>query len=260
MTAAPVVVVMGTPESEGRARALAAHLGVPVLRAPPDDDGTLLLEVSAERLQLRPSGKGASGPVSLELAGGRVGRRRQEAGLYKTPLARAVGATRAAAPVVVDATAGLGTDSALLAWMGCRVLAVERSPVLAVLWRDALARLHEEAPDVAARLSFEEDDAMRVLARLQREEPRPDVVYLDPMFPPRTKTALVKKEMQILKALHGSSLHPADDEAMALLTVARATARKRVVVKRPQGAAPLSAGVTHAYEGSTTRLDVYRLS
>lgn len=249
-----LVVVSRDPACEARAHELAASLGLPF----PEGvvEGALLLEVTPERLQLRPSGAHGSGPVAIDLSEGTVGRRRREAGLYKTPLARALGVTRARAPFVLDATGGLGTDSGLLAWMGCRVHAVEKSPVLAALWRDALARLERESPEVAARVTFEEADAHDVLTRLQ-EEPaaeRPEVVYLDPMFPARTKSALVKKEMQVLQALHGD---PSDEDATTLLTLARQTATKRAVIKRPRGKPPLLPGVTHAHEGSTTRLDVY---
>lgn len=259
MSASVVVVVARDASCELRAQELSSALGLPLVREQdleearePSEEGALLLEVTPERLQLRPAGKRASGPVSVELSAGNVGRRRREPGLFKTPLARAIGVTRTSAPFVLDATAGLGTDSALLAWMGCRVHAVERNAVLAALWRDALSRLEGEAPDVAARVTFEHADAREVLSRV-----RPDVVYLDPMFPPRGKTALVKKGMQVLHALHGGA---SDDEAEALLAIAKATASKRVVVKRPRGKAPLAPGVTHAREGSTTRLDVYVVS
>ena len=63
---------------------------------------------------------------------------------------------------------------------------------------------------------------------------RPQVVYLDPMFPHRRKKALVKKEMQLLQQLLGEDLDSAD-----LLSAALDTARERVVVKRPRTALPL---------------------
>lgn len=53
------------------------------------------------------------------------------------------------------------------------------------------------------------------------------MVYLDPMFPHRQKSALVKKEMRVFQTLVG-----ADDDADALLAPARRLAKKRVVVKR----------------------------
>jgi 16S rRNA (guanine1516-N2)-methyltransferase len=72
-------------------------------------------------------------------------------------------------------------------------------------------------------------DARQHLAALaQRADERPEVVYLDPMFPPRTKTALVKKDIALLQGLLGSA-----QDFPALLAAALACARHRVVVKRP---------------------------
>lgn len=66
----------------------------------------------------------------------------------------------------------------------------------------------------------------------------PQVIHLDPMFPSRDKSALVKKEMRLFKPLVG-----ADDDAPDLLAAALALATHRVVVKRPRKA-PSIAGAT----------------
>lgn len=59
-------------------------------------------------------------------------------------------------------------------------------------------------------------------------EPMPDVIYLDPMFPPRSKSASVKKDIALLHMLLG-----VEEELPALLATARQCAQFRVVVKRP---------------------------
>jgi len=86
-----------------------------------------------------------------------------------------------------------------------------------------------------------------------QQQPAVDVVYLDPMFPPRDKSALVKKEMRAFHDVVGS-----DDDADALLAPALKLAQKRVVVKRP-GYAGFLAGVapTMAVTGKNNRFDVY---
>lgn len=63
--------------------------------------------------------------------------------------------------------------------------------------------------------------------------PAPDVVYLDPMYPHRQKSALVKKEMRVFQSLVGN-----DDDADSLLIPAMTIAKRRVVVKRPNYASP----------------------
>lgn len=82
-----------------------------------------------------------------------------------------------------------------------------------------------------------------------------DVVYLDPMFPHRDKSALVKKEMQLFRPVVGD-----DPDASALLEAALACARYRVVVKRSRRA-PAIEGVAPGLtlEGKSSRYDVYPL-
>jgi 16S rRNA (guanine1516-N2)-methyltransferase len=81
----------------------------------------------------------------------------------------------------------------------------------------------------------------------------PDVVYLDPMFPHRKKSAAVKKEMRLFQQLLGS-----DDDADLLLEPALTLAKKRVVVKRPSGAPFLANKKPHIEMlGKANRFDVY---
>ncbi|HSB96030.1 MAG TPA: class I SAM-dependent methyltransferase, partial [Spongiibacteraceae bacterium] len=92
---------------------------------------------------------------------------------------------------------------------------------------------------------------------------RPDVIYLDPMFPPSQKSALVKKEMRLFQQLlHRPEAHAtAVDEQQAadeLLRVARRVARIRVVVKRPAKAQFFAASAPdYALSGKAIRFDVY---
>ena len=73
------------------------------------------------------------------------------------------------------------------------------------------------------------------------------------MFPPRSKSALVKKEMRVFHALVGS-----DDDADELLPAALRVARKRVVVKRPRIAPALEgARPSHVLAGKRNRYDIY---
>ena len=81
----------------------------------------------------------------------------------------------------------------------------------------------------------------------------PDVIYLDPMYPSRDKSALVKKDMQILHQLVGH-----DATGAELLSIAVQRAKKRVVVKRPKGA-PLLNTLKPVAEvvSKNTRYDIY---
>jgi 16S rRNA (guanine1516-N2)-methyltransferase len=235
------------------AEALSADLGLPLAGGADRKRFALLLVRTDERLELREVGPGRSGPVYVDFLSGRMGRRRRNVVGAERLLAKAVGFK--GKPVsVVDATAGLGRDAFLLACMGCRVTAVERSPVIAALLADGLRRAAgdpELGGIVGQRLRLVTGDARAVLRGLAEGE-RPDVVYLDPMFPSRQKSAAVKKEMRMCRMVAGD-----DPDAGQLLDVAMTVARNRVVVKRPLRAPALGGKPTVTYKGTTIRYDVH---
>jgi 16S rRNA (guanine1516-N2)-methyltransferase len=201
----------------------------------------------------------------IDFTAGTQAWRRYRGGGGGQAVARAVGVSgglgsgkRGTKPTVIDCTAGLGRDAFQLAALGCRVTMIERNPEVAAALRRALeaAAAHEGTKDVVpALLSLIEGDAREVLARLSSDE-RPDVVYLDPMFPERTKSALVKQEMRVLRTLCGD-----DPDAEALFAAAIKAARRRTVVKRPSHARPLGAAIgvvpAGAVEAAGTRFDIY---
>jgi 16S rRNA (guanine1516-N2)-methyltransferase len=160
-------------------------------------------------------------------------------------------------PTVLDATTGLARDAFLLACLGCTVIAVERSAVLGRLIQDGLERARNsglsELVEVLGRMKFIVDDSRNVLRRWRGE--KPDVVYIDPMYPLEAKRSLAKKEMQICRLLVGD-----DTDSAELLAVARQTARKRVVVKRPRHAPPLAAEPDVQYLSKLVGYDVQYLS
>ena len=166
-------------------------------------------------------------------------------------LVRAARVRGVEAPSAVDATAGLGEDALLLAAAGFVVTMFEKDPVIAALLRDALeraARVPELAP-VAERMTLVEGDSVAGLRCLGFS---PDVVFLDPMFPERTKSAAVKKKFQLLHHLE----RPCDNEE-ELVEAALAARPRKVVIKRPPKG-PLLAGARPSYQvsGKAVRYDV----
>ena len=155
------------------------------------------------------------------------------------------------APTAVDATAGLGEDSLLLAAAGFSVTMFEKDPVIAALLRDALERAANEPQlaGIVARMTLVEDDSVAGLRELDFS---PDVVFLDPMFPERTKSAAVKKKFQLLHHLE----RPCDNEE-ELLDAALAAHPRKVVIKRPpKGPWLAGAKPSHALAGKAVRYDV----
>lgn len=166
-------------------------------------------------------------------------------------LVKAARARGVESPAVVDATAGLGEDSLLLAAAGATVTMCESDPVIALLLADALRRAagDPQLAGIVSRMTLVEADSVAVLGGLT--EP-PDVVYLDPMFPSRTKSAAVKKKFQLLHRLEA----PCEDQDR-LMAAALASDPRKVVVKRPVKA-PILAGVkpSHSIAGKAVRFDV----
>lgn len=147
-------------------------------------------------------------------------------------LPKAAGLDKAKGPLsVIDATAGLGADAYILAALGCQVQMLEKSGLIAALLYDGLRRgLQEGAGDIRAHLGNMALVMADAHAYMVSMEDDPDVITLDPMFPPRKKTARVKKDMALMQQL----LPPNEDEDIEqLLELACQRAKKRVVLKRP---------------------------
>ena len=167
-------------------------------------------------------------------------------------------------PSLIDATAGLGHDSLLMAHLGADVTLVERHPILFTLLEDT--KNHAETDpflsSVVARIDLVFSDSADYLIQQAEKNAVVDVVYLDPMFPQRDqnqqaikKQAQVKKQMQLLHMLL-----PEDGEMDLgdnLLILAQKVA-KRVVVKRPRLAVYLAdKEPNHQWQGDACRFDAY---
>lgn len=151
---------------------------------------------------------------------------------------------------VLDATAGMGEDALLLAAYGFDVTLYERDEAIYKLLDDTLKRAETDADlsGVISKMTLYYEDSIKAMSELKT---KPDVVYLDPMFPKRTKSGLVKKKFQLIHELE----KPCEDER-ELLEAALNCALTRVVIKRPLKGEYL-AGVKPDYsiEGSTVRYD-----
>ncbi|PWU19321.1 MAG: SAM-dependent methyltransferase [Bdellovibrio sp.] len=176
-------------------------------------------------------------------------------------LARALGLHRKPALHIFDATFGLGEDAWTLARLGARVTACEREPLLYELAKNALeaARSHPGMAEVASRVDLRSGDSQEFLRRSQADD-QPDCIFLDPMFPESTKTALPRGEMQLLRGWLGSRLKDGsllESSDRSILDLALGIARERVAVKRPLKSPPLRGGFIHQYRGRTIRYDLY---
>lgn len=175
--------------------------------------------------------------------------------LGKELLVRAAKVKGCPKPRAIDATAGFGEDALLLAAAGFQVHLFERDRMIAALLEDGLRRAASDdklAPIVANMQLTCADSIQALRDAATGGAGAPDVVYLDPMFPVRTKSASVKKKFQLLHHLEA----PCDAEE-ELLRAAIAARPRKVVVKRP-AKGPLLAGVKPSYTiaGKAVRYDV----
>jgi 16S rRNA (guanine1516-N2)-methyltransferase len=193
-----------------------------------------------------------SDELRINFLSGKLRYRSEHAGLRNELIARAIGMRPQEHPKIVDATAGLGRDSYILASVGFDVIMLERSPIIHELLNDALLRAKDVLPDIIGRMHLIQADAIDWLKNLPEQE-RPDVIYLDPMFPTRKKSASVKKEMVIMQELLGK-----DIDYVLLFETAMACATKRVVVKRPRLASNIIENAAKfSLNGKSSRFDIY---
>ena len=257
-----LAILCNCTDSQSLARQLAEQWHIPLLIDQSPENITaasFVVLVSSAAIKLQQTGRKAPGPILVEFTEGAVDHRRKFGGGKGQMIAKAVGIKAGVYPHVLDATAGMGKDSFVLATLGCQVTMLERSPIVQVLLQDGLKRAQSYAREqdiellqVIERMALVQQDSRAYLESLTPEQ-FPDVIYLDPMFPERTKTADVKKEMAAFHSVVGG-----DEDADALLPLALSKVNYRVVVKRPRKAPFLyNQAPSYQLEGKSSRYDIY---
>ncbi|MCL6417391.1 class I SAM-dependent methyltransferase [Aestuariirhabdus sp. Z084] len=253
-----LLVIALDPSLEIQANERATELGLNFVGTLPlkqlqADQAALVL--GGDGWSLAQGGKGAPGPVRVDFASGAADHRRRFGGGKSQSIIRALGLKGSYRPNILDATAGLGRDAFVFATQGCEVTLLERSAVVHTLLTDGMnrGRLYPESAEILQRMHLFHASAFDFLQQASVDQRHWDVVYLDPMFPHRSKSALVKKEMRVFRELLGDDLD-ADD----LLSAAWDVATYRVVVKRPRQASWLGERKPdYSLEGKSGRFDLY---
>lgn len=274
----PTLAVCADPAKDVNLLKAAARIAVdlnrPFLEKPVRTGYDTLLVVTPEQVELRilrgPAELKAGKPIAAHP--GDIDTQSPAGKTLNQPIAKAVGYKKRSdpAPTVIDATAGYGEDTWLLASLGCNVLAVERNKVVAMLLRDGLLRAGSHDPATLQRIHIISSDSCHLLRRLARMDEahsdpadglpesmrhflEPDVIYIDPMFPgAATRKTAERKPMKMLRWLVGE-----DPDCGELFDWAMAVSPKRIVVKRPMKADPLRGKPTIKFEGKGVRYDVY---
>jgi 16S rRNA (guanine1516-N2)-methyltransferase len=218
------------------AQQLQSLLEIPTAESGRLDEFThlLLLDETGLSLQSLLSKSGAIKrlPTRVDFADPTLNYRRQTSGKQQG-IAKAVGLNRHEPMHVLDLTAGLGKDAFILASLGCRLTMLESSPLIFSLLNDGLLRAKQsedaELREIVERMVLHHVPAEDWLQAIDKgESPKPDVIYLDPMFPARNQQAAVKRDISLLQ-----EVLPVATEPDTLLEAAIACKVKRVVLKQP---------------------------
>ncbi len=244
-----IAIFTSQTELTPTAKTLAHQLNLPIIQTMNDTLPFILL-LDDKGLSLIQTEKHAPGPIRVDFVEGKLAHRRRNQ--QKELLVKAAGITSVYKPTILDATAGFGSDAFVLATKGCQVIMLERSPIVAALLQDGLNRALENHSlrDIISNMRLINIDSISYLKTLIEN---PDVIYLDPMFPLRKKSACVKKEMSALQKL----LDPRDN-IEELFQLAIQQAKKHVIVKRPKLAPSLTDRKPNfQLKGKSCRFDVY---
>ena len=161
---------------------------------------------------------------------------------------------------VWDLTAGLGRDGGMLAYSGFNVTFFERNPTLQILLSESIHSLHNEMPDMANRIQLNRMNSIEYLKQAIEDTSieLPNNCYMDPMYPHRKKSALVKLDLRMVRDLVGDDPDSAELLSTALTLLKSDRGMQRVVVKRPAKSEYLGDfKPSYSVEAPNTRLDVY---
>ena len=234
-----------------KAQALAEKLKLPICSAN-DQRYTFILTYTSEQLELCAPQQRNWNPIAVNFLTGSYHHRRQFGGGKNQLIAKAMGIKAKHRPNIIDTTAGLGRDGFVLASLGCTVTLIERSPIISALLTDGLERAKKDPWFNSLGITLIETDSIDYLSTLSKEQ-QPETIYCDPMFTATKKSALVKKEMRLLRILVGDDLDASD-----LLKTALCHTNKRVVVKRSLYAPFVSSKPPQQQlKGQRCRYDIY---
>jgi len=235
-----------------KARELSQHLHLPlVTQNQPTHSFMFLLTATPNRLELRENTVKGTKPIFVDFLAPKINYRTKYGGGKKQLIAKAIGIKNKKNLVVIDATAGFGVDAFILASLGCEVTMLERSPIIGALLEDGLKRLNSQS----LKITLKPTQAFDYINKIMQDGlEKPDVIYLDPMYPKRPKSALNKKVMRVLHEIVGD-----DSDAPKLLDLALKYVKNRAVVKRPKYAAYLGEikPSLQFFSSGSSRYDVY---
>lgn len=235
-----IVVCKGEGALENQAEEIAQNLGLPLVTEPGSE---LTLLIDKEGVTLTGYGLSFRGDFENML------RRVTNGRIQHEMIARLV-KTKDENPSAIDATAGMGEDSILLAACGYKVTMFEQNPVIAELLKDAMRRAkeHPVLGPLMERMTLIQGNSIEIMPSMESEN---DIIFLDPMFPARQKSGLINKKLQLIQKLE----QPCFQE-QELLEAAIMAKPKKIIIKRPlKGANLADRRPSYSIKGKAIRYD-----
>jgi 16S rRNA (guanine1516-N2)-methyltransferase len=247
-------VTTAEPSLQQAVQHLASQYLLPTIPITKQENFDFILLLTSQGLSLQNPKKKDWGDLQVDFLKGKIGYRLSHIQSQKQLLAKAIGPKKhLKTNTILDLTAGLGSDGFILAQLGFSVTLLERSPIITALLADGLHRALRHKKYSTINIQLIHRDAMLYLQQLMQTQNLPDIIYLDPMYPPSRKSALAKKEMCFLRQIVGN-----DSDAETLLPLAITCAQQRVIVKRPRLASALAElKPQHSIVGKQHRFDIY---
>lgn len=260
MSLTNLIIQICDVEDKNDIRYLGKQLGIDVIVGQEKDISqqySIILRKDSTGLSLLQNTSKSASPTKVDFLDHKLAYRRRTAGKSQG-IARAVGVKKLDYPSILDATAGLGKDALILASLGCSVTLLERSPVVHAMLLDGFvrARASEDSDicNIIERMHLINIEALLWFEKIRAGEvEQPDVIFIDPMFPPRKKSARVKKDIFMLQ-----QILPAEENLSELLRSALDSAGQRLVVKRP-GSKTINAELQPDFQvqGKASHFDIY---
>lgn len=239
-------LLLKDPGKMSEAEETAGKLKIPVLTDLSEhDESEDHLELSADGLGLYCDGMKITGDFA------KLKRRTDRKNICTEMLLKAVRFKNSDGPyTVLDATAGLGDDSFIMAAAGNTVTMYEYDALIAAMLRDALKRAEADSDlsDTVSRMELREENSIEAMKTVRGQY---DIIYLDPMFPSKKKSALAKRKFQLLH-----TVEPPCENGDEMLKAAIEAQPKKIIIKRPVKGEYL-AGVAPSYSlsGNAIRYD-----
>lgn len=151
---------------------------------------------------------------------------------------------------IFDGTAGFLSDALIFLALGHKVIACEQSKVLFLLLSDAIDRAKIKL-SFLDNLNLIHGDALDVYKSMQNI----DVIYLDPMYPSKKKSALTSGSMSDIKSiLKLENIENLEDEVFFDF---KKNKFKKIILKRPIKSKIIDDSFNYQIKGKSTRFDVY---